>query len=168
MDGSPQQATESQPPQDLLLLRNPAYEITGQPQCALEQEQTQILRNPAYETTGQPQCALVQEQTQLLRNPAYETTDQPQCALEQEQTQLLRNPAYEETNPQCSTEQEYICQQGMPNEAIYAVIPLTPGQIPQEEGSQYNVLNRSMQVNNTPIGANTIPEETESKYSTLQ
>ena len=145
MDGSPQQATESQPPQDLLLLRNPAYETTGQVQCALEQEHTQLLRNPAYETTGQPQCA-----------------------LEQEQTQILRNPAYEETNPQCSAEQEHKYQQGMPNEAIYAVIPLTPGQIPQEEGSQYNVLDRSMQVNDVPIGTNTIPEETESKYSTLQ
>ena len=98
----------------------------------------------------------------LKRNPAYEGSD-PQNTIDQEQTRFLRNPIYEETKPHGATAQEQTRQQST-FEPTYDVISHTQD---QEEGSQYNVLDRSI---DTLIGADTIPAEAEegSDYSLLQ
>ena len=78
---------------------------------------------------------------------------------------LQRNPAYQETKPQRTIEEKQICQQST-FEPNYDVIPLTQSQ--EEEGGQYDVLDRSREISDTPIGADVIPEEVDSHYTTLQ
>ena len=108
-------------------------------------------------TESQPSKDLV-----LQRNPAYEGSD-PQNTIDQEQTQFVRDPIYEEAKPQGAIAQEQTHQQST-FEPTYDVILHTQD---QEKGSQYNVLDRSV---NTPTGADVIPAEAEegSDYSILQ
>ena len=83
---------------------------------------------------------------------------------------LLRNPAYERNNQQYAKQQEKILQKNI-LEPTYDVIPPTQGQVSgaiEEEGSQYNILDRSRQVNVTPTRADVIQAEVDSNYSTLQ